>query len=94
MNEDDCIRDNSAPWETVSIENVDQNSRMELYILEHHLEICSIPKDAIKDFAYILIKTAFLPDSRFVAIPQFTFSIGRDSERGQGAGADCPRPQT
>ena len=71
MNEAYQIRGKSAPWEAESIENVDQSSPMDLYVLEHQLEVCSIPKDAVKDFIYPLIKIAFLPDSRLVLTLQY-----------------------
>ena len=66
MNEDYCIRGDSSNWEADSIENVDQSPPMDLYVLEHQLEVCSIPVGAVKDFTHALIKIVFLPESRLV----------------------------
>jgi len=65
MNRECHIKDNSAPWDTLSIEDVNEMSQLELYLLEHQLEVCSIPKSAIRDLTYPIIKIALLPDSRF-----------------------------
>ena len=66
MNRDCQIRDIHAAWGSLSVENVDMRSPMELYVLEHQLEVCSFPKHAIKEFTHSLIKVAFLPGSRLV----------------------------
>eukprot|EP00112_Aurelia_sp_Birch-Aquarium-sp1_P016664 Seg38.3 transcript_id=Seg38.3/GoldUCD/mRNA.D3Y31 product="Cytosolic arginine sensor for mTORC1 subunit 1" protein_id=Seg38.3/GoldUCD/D3Y31 len=50
-------------WQSQSVQDVSLKSPMELYVLEHRLEVCSIPKHAIKEFTHSLIKIAFLPDS-------------------------------
>jgi len=63
MNRECHIKDNSAPWDTLSIEDVNEMSQLELYLLEHQLEVCSIPKSAIRDLTYPIIKIALLPDS-------------------------------
>ena len=49
---------------------------VELYVLPHHLHICSIPKTKINLFTHSLIKVAFLPDSR----PEF-FSFAEANEK-------------
>lgn len=46
------------------------DASMELYVLEHRLQVCFIPKNAIADFCHAIMKIALLPDSR----PNF-FSI-------------------
>lgn len=66
MNGDNEIRGSLAPWGSFSVENLEMKSPMELYVLEHQLEVCSIPKHAIKEFTHSLIQIAFLPDSRLV----------------------------
>ena len=58
-------------WGTFSVEEVQSNPPMELYVLEHRLEVCSIPKQSIKDFTHSLIKIAFLSNSRLVYIILF-----------------------
>lgn len=62
-------------WGTFSVEEVQSNPPMELYVLEHRLEVCSIPKQSIKDFTHSLIKIAFLSNSR----PEF-FSFTETTE--------------
>ena len=54
-------------WQFQSVQDVSLKSPMELYVLEHVLEVCSIPKHAIKEFTHSLIKIAFLPDSRYIS---------------------------
>jgi len=46
------------------------DNTMELYVLKHKLQVCSIPKSCIKDFTHAIIKIALLSESR----PNF-FSI-------------------
>eukprot|EP00794_Sanderia_malayensis_P014181 gene14181-15660_t len=58
-----------------SVEELYSNPPMELYVLEHRLEVCSIPKHIINEFTHSLIKIAFLADSR----PEF-FSFTETAE--------------
>ena len=61
-------------WQSQSVQDVSLKSPMELYVLEHILEVCSIPKHAIKEFTHSLIKIAFLPDSRYTYLT-FDFQL-------------------
>ena len=40
------------------------DATMELYVLEHKVYVCSIPKDIISHFCLAIIKIALLPNSR------------------------------
>lgn len=42
------------------------DASMELYVLEHRLQVCFIPKNAIADFCHAIMKIALLPDSRYI----------------------------
>ena len=42
------------------------DSSMELYVLKHKLQVCTIPKTSMKKFCHAIIKVALLPDSRCV----------------------------
>ena len=64
MNEPFVIEDQGANWGCCSVENISSKSPIEVHILEHLLDVCTISKHAIKELTHSLIKIAFLPDSR------------------------------
>ena len=49
------------------------DSSMELYVLEHRLQVCFIPKTAITEFCHSLIKISLLCGARLVFFLMFLF---------------------
>jgi hypothetical protein len=73
------------------------DNTMELYVLEHRLQVCSIPKDVIRDFCHPIINIALLPNSRpnFFSFTEtdtdYTLIVTKDDFQGF---PDHPRLQT